>query len=197
MSEYIPEDVRSNLEGISPIFEKTRYMSISVKIAENEGMHPLLALEALMGMASDLSKLVTPFSGCKEGCNHCCKQAVAITLPEATIIAKYIGRSVTIPPGAMKVHETMDSPELEEYRNEMLGKECPFTASDGSCSVYEVRPFACRTLFNISNDTSLCDTSRGRMEVPSLDCTPMWASHAFIMRDQLLGDIREFFPTKD
>jgi hypothetical protein len=85
---------------------------------------------------------------CKAGCDHCCYQVVGATPPEVLAIVHHL-------------RQTRSSEELERLRehvatlferahglssNERFSPEhpCAFLKEGGSCSIYEVRPLACR-----------------------------------------------------
>ncbi len=90
---------------------------------------------------------------CINKCSHCCYQAVFISKAEATEIAKFTGREMA--DVGVPLIESIGL--IEESREKYTTKPCPFL-KDGSCSIYEVRPIACRVNINLSKQSSLCDT---------------------------------------
>src|SRR5690606_36919700 len=84
---------------------------------------------------------------CKAGCDHCCYQPVGVTAPEALAIFDHLKQTRSVEALAQltahvaKRHEqTRDLSAAERFSPE---QPCPFLES-GHCSVYEVRPLACR-----------------------------------------------------
>lgn len=69
---------------------------------------------------------------CKKGCNHCCHYQVLITKQEASLISEYTGVKPKIPKRARDLFSNPDP--------------CPFLKK-GICSIYPVRPLACRGYF--------------------------------------------------
>lgn len=149
----------------------------------------------LVELIEQAGNYIAPHTACTQGCHHCCHMAVTITGYEAKVIGEYIG----VPPQSvpMDIEHVMSksSDELqEELRDTYSGKDCCFLV-EGQCSIYSVRPLACRAYFNISGEPSLCDLTLGSNDVPSIDFTVLWAAHAQAFLQYEFGDIRQFFPT--
>ena len=105
-------------------------------------------------------------SPCREGCAHCCRIPVLVTAPEARAIGRATGRTpVASPAGAVmaKPGERLEAVQarLLEQRERLLGTvsgtPCPFLV-DERCSVYNVRPSACRLHVSIDDTSDPCDT---------------------------------------
>lgn len=76
---------------------------------------------------------------CSKGCSHCCHMDVHITSLEAEMIALTLG--IPMRPGReMTTGHT---------------SACPFLAETGQCSVYELRPMACR-MFHAFGEPKNC-----------------------------------------
>ena len=116
-------------------------------------------------VSSDLAASGQPIS-CKQGCAHCCYQAVPISLVEAEALAEWIR---TLPADqqqelARRFRETLLNLSAAGLTESMAHEDwhspteaalnlaldylyqripCPFL-EDGSCSIYPIRPFACR-----------------------------------------------------
>ncbi len=90
---------------------------------------------------------------CRENCSGCCHLAVHATYPEAIAVAEaltepqlqklssYVARLKK----AMQELTNLRS-YLKKHRQE-LGP-CPFLDAQGSCSIYTIRPLACRALLS-------------------------------------------------
>jgi Fe-S-cluster containining protein len=136
--------------------------------------------------ADALCAAVLPYSACKQGCSHCCNMAVTLTTTEAELIGKHVGRKPKVPQVAPDVILTNQS----KYR----AVPCPFLKK-GKCSIYEVRPLACRIHFNMADTAALCDTSIPAT-IPMLDNRGIDAVHFKAFRNDIWADIRDFFPIK-
>lgn len=122
---------------------------------------------------------------CRKGCSHCCHIPVMILAGEAERLAEATGRPMTGLP--IRDPRTIN-------RDAYMGEPCPFLV-DNACSVYEVRPLACRLHHNLGYDPSVCDVS-------VVNVVPMFNSfrwfelgYAYLAGNkEAVGDIRDFFP---
>lgn len=125
-----------------------------------------------------------PLAPCRKGCSHCCHQAVTITEAEARKLAEVSGRNIAALP-----RDIVPSTDAE-----LAGVPCPFLV-DGACSVYAVRPLACRLLINLDRDALLCQIVPGQpAQVPYLDTRQFAQLAAVLLQGQNLADVRQFFP---
>lgn len=152
-------------------------------------------VEDLLQLIAQAGDFIAPYVVCKEGCHHCCHMAVAISGFEAMEIGKHIKivpEQVTI-----NVEEALACGSPEAYQRKIADKHtgvtCPFLI-DQKCSIYEVRPIACRTYFNLSGNASFCDLTLGGHDVPNVDLRLIAMAQVEILIQYDLGDIREFFP---
>ncbi len=90
---------------------------------------------------------------CRDGCSGCCHLAVHATLPEAVAVAAELSAQQTAELVAYverikKNHK--DWGNLKRYLKEHKQKlgPCPFLNQQGSCSIYPLRPLACRALLS-------------------------------------------------
>lgn len=129
---------------------------------------------------------------CHRGCSNCCHMAVAILEPEAQLMAQNIGRPMTTP----DVYE-------RNFSEVPYGPShpCPFL-QNGECSIYEHRPFNCRTHYSLDIDAMLCELGENEcyhaplMHVPffHLAYLNICAPRAGLGEVPRLADIRDFFP---
>ena len=92
---------------------------------------------------------------CKVGCYYCCCYEVVLTPAEALLLGNYVKQ--TCSEGALadlmkKIDRTLrlrDGKGVEERAKVLHDTPCIFLAS-GKCSVYDVRPFACRALHSLN-----------------------------------------------
>lgn len=140
---------------------------------------------------------VSPHTACRNGCNYCCYQAVAISSVEADRISEYSGIPHSKLAAVGDLGEAINS--VMSARKEYFQVPCPFLGISGECTIYEVRPIECSLHFNASNTPSLCDTANGLQEVPCIDFTEIHMARSFALyRDNVpVADIREFFDTQE
>lgn len=132
-----------------------------------------------------LASKVAEQAACKKGCSHCCYQAVAISQWEAQRISEFSG----VPMGQVHANALRDNIVAE-----FSGVACPFLKDD-FCTIYDVRPMACRMHFNMSDDPSLCDIKNNPgASVPMFNFLPMEFAAATLLVELPFADIRNFFP---
>lgn len=138
-------------------------------------------------LADRLNQAVMPHAACSRGCSHCCNIAVMSFPFEAERIGQHIGRAPQALTGIP------DSPEAAVDAHN--GEPCPFL-KDHQCSIYEVRPLACRMHANIGDSPFFCDTSIPSEQtiVPSLDANAFWQGVVVTFGIDAHRDLREFFP---
>jgi len=158
----------------------------------------LTAAEALVIVRSAAAKIhaeIAPILPCKAGCSHCCKQSVMVLPVEAKIIANTY---------KLKMHTPEIMMGADAYVEMYHGVPCPFL-KDNACSIYAERPMACRTFWNVTEFTELCnnETNLGagipNINTKKLDDLLVKAiikKHSFMLnnKDIYAADIREWFP---
>jgi len=95
---------------------------------------PFLKLKLIYDFLDRYSQFASTFTVCTKGCSACCKINVNMTALEASYIEKNTS------------HRIINN----KPRKPKTNTDCPFLIS-GNCSVYEFRPFNCRTFFTIDN----------------------------------------------
>jgi len=143
----------------------------------------------MVQIADGLSRAITPHVECRNGCSFCCSQPVGVSGYEVRAIERFTGRKAIMQGRAGVPH-----PELpEQMRKRFTGKPCTFLAA-GRCTIYAVRPIACRLHHSLMPSAEPCDTARHPdMNVKSLNL-PLDPVLVHIFRADDRGDIREFFP---
>lgn len=142
----------------------------------------------LAALRDKLVGIVAKESCCREGCSACCHMATAISTSEAKVISKHTG----LPFNDVE----FDLPDRSEQVKKYMGVPCPFL-KDNRCSIYEVRPSACRANFNISDYPEICSiTEAPGRTVPNLNMQALWYAEAAVALEKYdtVADIREFFP---
>lgn len=150
---------------------------------------PHVAYASLLEFADSVNALVVPLAACRHGCSHCCNMAVTITNIEAGIIAR-----------TLKIEKASPDMRMAISRDAMVAKwsgvPCPFL-SGGKCTIYATRPWACRSLMNMSQQPQVCDIATyPGMDVPALDMGDFDKLYASVLVNHVteIADIRDFFP---
>jgi hypothetical protein len=95
---------------------------------------------------------------CRAGCGHCCHQVVGATAPEVLAIYEHLRTTRTPDELARVASRIVDAEEKARglTQDERTSPElpCPFLEEE-RCSVYEVRPLACRG--KTSLDAAACE----------------------------------------
>lgn len=120
--------------------------------------------DSILAIANNLVAAVTPNSACRNGCGHCCYQGVSVSRLEAERIQAATGR---------RFNPKAAQPKTGDVER-LTGVACPFLVEE-RCSIYAVRPLACRTHFNMSDTTEVCDTKSFTGTLPLLN------AHGFIL----------------
>jgi Fe-S-cluster containining protein len=94
-----------------------------------------------------LGRLPEGTIACKPGCDHCCHQVVGVTPPEALAIVEHLRRNLEQAELARVTARVADAHAravgLTSAERFSPAHPCPFLDA-GQCSIYEVRPLACR-----------------------------------------------------
>ena len=97
---------------------------------------------------------------CSKGCSHCCHEAVEIWPQEAVLLvatARESGMALDMARLERQSRYTVDT-----WRQQPIAdKACTFLGNDGTCTVYESRPNACRKLLVVT-DPALCDAEKSK-----------------------------------
>ena len=102
-----------------------------------------------------LSRAPAGAVACRAGCDHCCHQPVGLTPPEALAILAYLRQTLASDELAAvaarladRERKTRGLSSAERFSPE---QPCPFL-DEGKCSIYEVRPLACRGMNSLDAD---------------------------------------------
>lgn len=188
--EEVEDSIMRNLNKLGP-HEKELKALINIEVQElvNSSMTGEMMDKRLSAIVSRLTEIVGPISACRKGCSHCCKMSVVLSSKEAEKIGEFIG----VDPAKVQMSfETLDQKKLVETH---CGTVCPFLKKN-VCSIYEVRPYMCRTHFNVSDYPELCDIiNHPGNSVPNFDFTAVWVAQVATYGFEVsYADIREFFP---
>lgn len=143
-------------------------------------------LVRLHSFADEVATFVAPHAACRRGCDSCCRMDVSITSLEAERLAAVSGRRTRRPP-----------PAPSRAPTRFAGVPCPFL-KHGACSVYEARPFACRSHFAFTQTSYWCAPERAlTVEMPLLSLNGAKAAYqqlAATLPTPGFADIRDYFP---
>jgi Fe-S-cluster containining protein len=97
---------------------------------------------------------------CGKGCSHCCREAVEIWPHEAALLIEVVrdtNRKLDVARLERQSRYTVDTWRQQPAAD----KACGFLGNDGVCTVYEIRPNACRKLLVVT-DPVLCDAEKSK-----------------------------------
>ncbi|HFF7243221.1 TPA: YkgJ family cysteine cluster protein, partial [Klebsiella pneumoniae] len=97
-------------------------------------------ISLIYGFLDTFGEFASTFTVCQKGCSACCKIGVEMTALEASFIEKNTSHRIV----------------SNKQRKLKTNTDCPFLI-DGICSIYEYRPFNCRTFFTVDNP-KYCET---------------------------------------
>lgn len=147
----------------------------------------------LVEIADQFSNIIAPYAACQgKGCSHCCKQAVNITEREAIRIGEHLGRAPARLPVENDPYKIIEKMEADVAR--YTAQPCPMLAADGSCTVYEVRPLACRLSHSLEPTPDPCNLETGRQWVRKLTTHQVSVVAVAMDINRSIGDIRDYFP---
>lgn len=142
-------------------------------------------LGKLYRLVEELGVAAKPFIACRKGCSDCCRMNVTISSMEAERLAQFSGKSI----------RRIDH-HIYHDLSQFAGVACPFLV-ENTCSVYEIRPYACRAHVSFDTTAYWCGPERSYEEglgVVSFD----GAKSAYLavlakVPDSRFADIRDFF----
>lgn len=148
--------------------------------------------------ASAWARPLESVAACRKGCSHCCHIPLTISSTEAQLIADRLGIQPRTPARSVVLDEQQDfdtaARAMAELSDNQERSACPFLA-DGACSVYHVRPMACRLLVNLDDDDLLCRRVPGRnVPVPYANSQQLKGLYLLALPATRFADIRAFFP---
>ncbi len=186
--EMVEKSAMEALGKVRPHIRELESLAAKASQVVQGSMPPRRKIIKLHEIRDKIITKVAPFTACKRGCSYCCNIAVTISSLEAKEIADYTG----ITPITIKDTDLDKDAAVRKY----LGVVCPFL-KDGGCSIYEVRPSACRTHLNLSTYPQACDLKNEHLKVPNIDFGWYWLLEAYTHLElgATFADIREFFPT--
>lgn len=143
----------------------------------------------LVKLVDEAAVDILPFTACRKGCSHCCHIAALISEVEAKRIGEAIGRKPE-KVGAFP-------PDVPALQDKYFGVACTFLKG-GRCSIYEVRPLACRLHFSMADDSFFCSTAIAPQNslVPALNLHGVDKALFLVTFGSKHADIRDFFPKK-
>lgn len=142
-------------------------------------------MRKVYNLVDELMSHSKPFTACKKGCSSCCKINVLISEMEAKNIADF--KKIPLNPVKSSIrHNIMD----------FMSIPCPFLVDD-ACSIYEVRPFVCRSCVSFDETAYWCDPKvNTEIEMPMLKFPNAEAAIHEIgkfKQGSVFADIRDFF----
>ncbi|MDW7644461.1 MAG: YkgJ family cysteine cluster protein [Desulfuromonadales bacterium] len=90
---------------------------------------------------------------CGRGCRNCCTLHVDVSLTEALLVSDALSAEQAAAVASTVERMTTELAGVDDFKTflrhyrQRVGA-CPFLGADGACTVYAVRPFACRALLS-------------------------------------------------
>ena len=142
-------------------------------------------MKRALKIADKMASVVVPHSACRTGCSYCCHTSVAVSQLEAQIIGEAIGA----PPRYTPSRQSRE--EIAHYHRQ----PCPFLVNS-KCSIYAVRPMACRLMFNLSDSPYYCNTDIEPEDshVTQLNLQNLEFAFTGTFLTAGFADIRDYFP---
>lgn len=180
------ERARAYLASLDPSIH-WRDDDIAAELAR-ENSSPKSKLGKIYRLVDEAAAAAGPFVACSKGCSACCKMNVSISALEAERIGQATGR---------RPFQLSAAPKylIEEFS----GVPCPFLVND-LCSIYEARPFVCRTHHSFDTTSYWCQPERSFVDgMGVVTLNGATTAHAMLAARTTLrdfADIRDFFPTE-
>lgn len=142
-------------------------------------------LHKIYHLMEELGQIRAPYIACDKGCSDCCKMNVKISQIEANHIADKIGI------------QSKQLPSSRTYKSDkFMGVPCVFL-KEGSCSIYEIRPFVCRNHASFDATPYWCEPENSlHAEMPMLEFSGLLGAYFNVTKKDSGGihaDIRDFF----
>lgn len=153
MSEIVPAPIQA-------AFDRERVTSRdAVRLAKDSAAHRALTVRMYGRLAALQEQVIAQEKvavACRHGCVYCCSQRVEMRPHEAFVLAGFIQARFDSPQRA-RMQSRLDAnlakiSTLSREQHVRAGIACALLV-DGSCSVYEARPAACRKYYSQSVDT--------------------------------------------
>lgn len=121
---------------------------------------------------------------CREGCSHCCRLPASATIPEMVPVVAYLADRADWPRRRAELERKIRAylavsfpidPRDDAARTAFFQAQipCVFLADDETCSVYPVRPSACRFHYSVSPPENCAlgaeDNIVGRLDLRKLE----------------------------
>ena len=143
----------------------------------------------LREIAIKVSDAIRPHVICKRGCANCCHIANVISLRDAQLIGKFIGRKPAEVP--FRLHDPKQQRETVEKYN---GVPCPFLRGS-DCTIYPVRPMSCIAHHSLEDSPDPCYSQDNIVRpVGQVDLALLHLAEVDQLHTEPFADLREFFP---
>lgn len=186
--ESAEANARANAAQVNDRLEKKReLMRVLLLRPLEKGVGRAERLKRLWRLFDTWGESVKPSSACRSGCSDCCSISVGVLRTEAEAISRFTGRPMV----------EADGPEIGVRLADLfVGRPCTFL-KEGKCSIYPVRPLACRGQFNLDSDNLLCRLQEGaEVPVPYADNVQLMTHMVMALGGEVMADIRQWFPPK-
>ncbi len=147
---------------------------------------PRAKLQRIYAVIDEISLVRKNFVACGKGCSDCCRINISVTKLEAARVAKASGRT------PINLRQS-----IAHLANEFYGQPCPFLVHE-QCSIYQDRPFACRSHASYYTTSIACKTDGEEVQIaPMVNFSGLEEALYMVSGldgDPIVADIRDFFP---
>lgn len=141
--------------------------------------------DAVMHVAALLDRTVPASAhkilACGRGCSHCCTQMVALTAPEAFLVAARVRKNARVVAAINEVHNKTRELTLEQRLRS--GIMCALL-DEKVCSIYPARPLGCHGFVSVNLDACIAAFVNGAppdIPMPSEYATVLYACRMLLM----------------
>ena len=175
--QYRYKDNKINLPKVPDYFQDIANTLLHDLVHIQESR--IIKLEKIYSFLTIYGNFVKTFSVCSKGCSHCCSIDIQMTELEAIYIHEKTGKQITNPTGLLSTNNY--SP-------------CPFLNTNGECTIYDIRPFNCRT-FHALDDPKYCETGEDHQLYNTY--TSVYYSKFFEFLLEVLNETQEIYDIRD
>lgn len=136
----IPENLYNEFENLSTLIKSLKLDNFEI-------------IDKIYKYMNNYNAFVKTFTVCKQNCGACCHIHVSLTYIEAKYIT-IINKKIKMNDKKINFNTYISNIESGKY-----DKKCPFLNNQDDCSIYNLRPFNCRT-FHTLDDPKLCATNK-------------------------------------
>ncbi|EJR72801.1 SEC-C metal-binding domain-containing protein [Bacillus cereus] len=161
------ENIRLKEELLNTMLDIVMYLKENVRISEEKGIE---LIDVLFKSLDQVFKQLQKNAPCRKGCIACCFQPIKLATIEESRIRNIISEEIkkniknnykeTIKRSKIPISQINKDSSRIKY-----AEPCPLLDLENrKCTVYDERPFACRTYF-VANAPDICNMYDGKVTI--------------------------------